>query len=289
MDLLNNCSFGTQAPAFRGRWSRTVLLTATFLALAGCGEDTGDEDRTAPAAPRMLIKTCGEELTDWPERGADAEAGSAGIRIEWEMTEATPDLAGFEVFRSYHPDSEFVYMPEDPESFLEGTSDFYSWLDTSEGTQPLTVWGMRYFYFVRALDDSGNRSQPSDTTSYRLWDPPRVFSSGVGVADSMLSVAWQYEYVDYQTRGFRGFELLIASADRQQLLHRELVQLNLQPGMVVELDQRELGLESGSYLVRVDTVVEHVEQYDSLRVAIPSNPNGCALSGSESNWISFTF
>jgi hypothetical protein len=59
--------------------------------------------------------------------------------------------------------------------------------------------------------------------------------------------------------------------------------------MVVELDQRELGLESGSYLVRVDTVVEHVEQYDSLRVAIPSNPNGCALSGSESNWISFTF
>ncbi len=51
MDLLNNCSFGTQAPAFRGRWSRTVLLTATFLALAGCGEDTGDEDRTAPAAP----------------------------------------------------------------------------------------------------------------------------------------------------------------------------------------------------------------------------------------------
>ncbi len=264
-------------------------LGGLLLVFLACGEDSGDEDRTAPPAPRMRDLNCVETGAVLPETGVDAD-GSAGfgIRLEWDMAEEPADLNGFLVYRAPHPDSLFAELPLDPERFLEGRPDYYHFVDQDPVVRPTSFWGERFWYYVRAIDGDGNASAPSDTVTYRLWASPRVLESQVAVQDDTLHVAWQYEFVDYFALGFRGFRVLVADP-AGTLVWSEDVLFNLEPQMSAAWPVTELGLAPGSYSLRIDTVIDRVAQVDSLLVEVPSNPNDCPLSGSESYWISFTF
>lgn len=271
------------------RWSRWLALAGVLSLLLSCGKDSGDEDLRPPPAPRMLVKNCPGSAESWPERGVDAEPGNLGIRLEWELPDRPSDLAGFEIYRAEHPDSSFLLLPEDPERFLDGNPASFFFVDTDLEVQPSSHWGDRFWYLVRALDDSGNRSQPSDTVTYRLWEMPRIQPGWVQQLGDTLRLNWQFQYADFHVFGFRGFEILIAAAGLDELLLREEVLLGLEPSMTVDLFPAERGLVSGDYRLRIDTRIQQNDNLDSLLVEIGSNPEGCPLSGSESNWISFTF
>jgi hypothetical protein len=141
---------------------------------------------------------------------------------------------------------------------------------------------------VRALDQDGNLSAPSDTVTYRLWAAPRVFQSQVTVNNDTLHVAWQYEFVDLFQIGFRGFRLLVATEQGQVAWSADLLS-GLELQMSVDYSSSEMGLTPGNYRLRIDTLIDQVPQVDSLLVVVPSNPLDCPLSGSESYWFSFTF
>jgi hypothetical protein len=263
-------------------------LALLLLALA-CGQDHGDEDRLAPPAPRMRLKSCAPTDAPLPETGVDADATSgAGIRLEWDMVEEPDDLAGFVIYRTLDPDSSYQPLDVDPGRFLEGHPDWYSHVDLDPALRAVALWGPRAWYFVRALDESGNASAPSDTVTYRLWAAPRLLPGQVQARNDSLLVSWQYEFVDYFALGFRGFQILATNASGDLAWSGEVL-LNLEPQMSAAWSRAELGLDPGTYRLRVDTVIAAVPQVDSLHVAVSSNPSGCALAGSESNWISFTF
>jgi len=262
---------------------------ALLLLLQACGEDTGDLDREAPPAPVMLVKTCDGDPAFWPERGVDADAaGGMGIRLEWDLPEEPEDLAGFLVYRSTDLDEGFTLLDVDPGRFLEGRPPTYFLLDQDPSLRPVSFRGPRAWYFVQALDADGNVGTPSDTASYRLWADPRLTPGSVSVADDTLRASWQYEFVDYFAYGFRGFRVVIVDA-AGVLSWAEEIQFNLEPQMDFLRPVPALGLAPGSYRLRVDTIVDHVEAADSLQVPVRSNPSGCSLAGSESYWISFTF
>lgn len=271
--------------------SKWRFLTPLLLIplLSGCGEDSGDEDRTPPPAPAMRLKSCGDPASVWPETGVDAEtSGGQGVRLEWDMAEEPEDLIGFQVFRTWHPDSAYQRLELDEERFLEGRPPYYTYLDLDPDLGPSFQWGDRAWWFVRAVDRYGNVSAPSDTVSYRLWAAPRVLGGQVGVSMDTLRVSWQYEFVDMFALGFRGFRVIVADEQGAVEAAREL-QLNLEPQMTAAWGVAELGLNPGSHRLRIDTIIETVAQIDSVYVPVSSNPSWCTLAGSESNWISFTF
>lgn len=275
--------------------SERILLLAAMVAaplllaaLAGCGSDTGDEDTTPPPPPTMRLKGCDEGL-EWPETGIDAEAGGQGIRVEWTQLERPADLAGFQVWRSLHPDSTFEPLDLDPGRFLEGNPAWFAWVDADPELRPETWWGPRAWYLVRAVDEAGNLSAPSDTASYRLWAAPRVVPDWVSVDEGVLEVQWQFQYADLFVFGFRGFRLLIADPAGLEPVWTREIRLGLEPTMTEFVDLAQAGLAPGDWQLRIDTLVDAVEELDPLGVDVPSNPDGCALTGSESNWISFIF
>lgn len=269
--------------------TRLAPITLLLLLAFSCGQDRGDEDRLPPPAPQMREKNCAPASSPLPETGVDADATSgAGIRLEWDMALEPEDLAGFIVFRSLDPDSAFESLDLDPERFLEGEPDFYSHVDLDPALRPMTFWGPRAWYFVRAVDRDDNESAPSDTVTYRLWAAPRVFAEQVVSRNDSLLVAWQYEFVDLFDYGFRGFQVLLSDDAGNHAWSGEIL-LNLEPQMSAAWSRAELGLAPGAYRLRIDTLVESVPQRDSLQVGVASNPMDCPLAGSESNWISFTF
>ena len=91
---------------------RALLNCAAILGLAlllvSCGENRGDEDQTAPDAPVMRLTACSFEGPVWPESGVDAEPGSTGIRVEWQLWPRPEDLAGFVVFRGHQENADTV-------------------------------------------------------------------------------------------------------------------------------------------------------------------------------------
>jgi|GEM_PF-2371751 len=266
-----------------------LLLAGALLFLAGCGEDSGDEDHTPPPAPVMRLKSCGDPSQAWPESGVDAEtSGGQGVRVEWDMEQEPEDLVAFQVYRCWYPDSAYTRLVLDEERFLEGRPAYYTFLDLDPDLRPTGHWGPRAWYYVRAVDQDGNVSAPSDTVSYRLWAAPRIFDGQVSVSADTLHAAWQFEFVDLFNLGFRGFRVLITDEDGALEAFREL-RLNLEPQMSASWPIGELGLSPGAHRLRIDTLIETVAQVDSVFVPISSNPAGCALAGSESNWISFTF
>jgi hypothetical protein len=275
-------------PAHLATTLRTLPALLVLLCLA-CGEDSGDEDRTAPPAPRMRLKSCGDPAAVWPESGVDADASSGqGVRLEWDMDVEPEDLAAFQIFRAWHPDSAYERLLLDEERFLEGHPPYYLFIDLDPGLRPTYHVGNRAWYYVKAMDGDGNTSAPSDTVSYRLWAAPRIFESQVRVQSDTLQVEWQYEFVDMFQVGFRGFTLLITDEQGNLEATRE-IRLNLEPAMRARYAVGDLGLSPGSHRLRVDTIIETVAQIDSVYVHVASNPAWCTLAGSESNWISFTF
>ena len=260
------------------------LLFAAVLA-ASCALSSGDEDLVSPEAPRMLEKTCpGGSEYPFPERGMDAAEDNQGIRIEWDLEPIPDDLSGFEIYRSEHPDSQFILLDEDPEGFIVGDPEYYVFDDFDSELLPLgSICGERAWYYVRALDSSGNRSQPSDTATYLLWAPPAISPSWVQVLNDTLDVSWQVGFFDDER--FIGFHVLIADPQQSGLAWFREVSADLQPTMHRRWDLQGIGLPPGQWTLRVDAIISA----DSTALGLPSNPEECSLSGSESIWISFTF
>lgn len=257
-----------------------------LLVFVGCGEDRGDEDTTAPNAPVMELTTCSFDGPAWPERGVDAEPGSAGIRIEWQLSPRPEDLAGFVVYRGHQENADsvsaFVEVSGDPGQFLVGAPEVFSFIDTGQNltlfTSPdihgnLHVW----HYFVRGLDTAGNLSAPSDTVHYTLYDAPQVQEATI--ADDSLRVRWSYQHPGARLAGYHLMLVeegagMVWSADLQQDFDLLNFDRTFSLAEVTPLAGR-------TFRLRVDTQYERPTSAEN----VTSNPELCPLAGSESGWI----
>lgn len=140
-----------------------LLLMSCFLFWAGC-EDV--EDPNPPDRPWLVPKSLPWE---YEEQGIDADDKVAGIRLEW-YRNPDPELEGYIVCRAldtsetdelkfYAVDTVFAYS-------LNPTLSDTEYVDTD------ITFGTQYYYFIRALDISENKSAPSDTVCYILAPSP---------------------------------------------------------------------------------------------------------------------
>ncbi len=186
------------------------------------------------------------------------------------------------------PDSSFERVDADPERFLEGNPEIFRYEDTDALMRPVSFWGERAWYYLRSVDVDGNLSEPSDTTSYRLWQSPRVLPSGVEVLQDTLNVLWQYEFADYFVYGFEGFHLLVMDPEEGVLQASVQFREGLEAQMSARLPLTQLGLTPGDWRLRIDSIIGSSER-DSLGLGILRNPEECVHAGSESPWISFSY
>ncbi len=263
--------------------NRLLYLPLLAALLFACGENTGDEDTTPPAAPVLVEKFCDPQAPEYPEEGIDAEAAGAGIKLEWLLAETTADLEGFVVYRALSTNqdslSPFVDISPDPTEYLIGSPQVFRHLDATAGISP-DIHGNyhEYWYFVRGLDQSGNLSAPSDTARFTLLRSPRVLS--LDAAGDSLRLVWGYDLLD---ASLAGFHILILD-DADQLAWYADVQTGF-GGQDYERawSLPEEDLPAGSYRLRVDAIFARPTNEEN----IDSNPLFCPLAGGESEWISF--
>ena len=176
-----------------------VCLTL-FLLTGGC--EIPPEDVNPPSSPEMVGKSLPYDLQ---EKGIDAEyyAGQHQIKIEWNRV-SDIDLKGYNIYRSegitwdslhLKEPSQFqvvgsINLPDDPDNI------FYD-------PEPGLEWNLlkTYFYFVRSIDNAENLSEPSDTVSYMLLDPPILISpfesDTLGSSCPVPTFVWEPTFTEY--------------------------------------------------------------------------------------------
>lgn len=134
------------------------LLFSLILATLYCNnQSTVKVERPSP-----VILIPGATDTSEVEFGIDAVPDGDKIRIEWDAVDAEEDMF-YEIYRSSVETGPFnkvakVFFPDT--SYEDRVPD------------P----GIRYYYYVLAVNDEGVKSEPSDTLSYKLLDKPEGLS-----------------------------------------------------------------------------------------------------------------
>ncbi len=249
---------------------RFTWLLLPWLLLTACGENTQDEDTTPPVSPAFAVKSADTTQT---ESGIDAAPN--GIQLEWTFVDdPADDLEGVRIYRSEHPDSTFLPLEEFGAPRLV-PANLTWYIDNDAEVLPQEETGpRRFYYYLRAIDTSGNLSEASDSASYRLWYPPE--NLGFTLAESTYNCHIELYSQDLSIDG-----LLLKFSDghfyRCLPLMDDLTQVIDYTLAVEELPQP---VHPDSLRLRVDIIVP-----DEIETDTPSNPGGYNLSGSESDWI----
>ncbi|MCD6233919.1 MAG: hypothetical protein J7K63_02615 [Candidatus Marinimicrobia bacterium] len=147
----------------RAKLLKILLLGFLLFSVFGC-EDV--EDPNPPQRPFMVPKSLPWE---YEESGIDADDKVAGIYLEW-YRNPDPELEGYIIYRA--PDTsetgELDYVAVD----TVYTYSFNPALSDTEYVDTDIEFGTLYYYYIRALDVSENKSDPSDTVRYNLTPSP---------------------------------------------------------------------------------------------------------------------
>ena len=131
---------------------KNLLLYAALVALvltASCKEEI---DTNPPESPYLRPHTA-ETDTLPVEVGTDAKPECQCILVEW-IPNTEEDLKEYEIFRSSNPTSGFISLTIRPAGESTYTDD--------------NVLLTKYYYYIKARDQSGNTSEPSTKVDYEL-------------------------------------------------------------------------------------------------------------------------
>jgi hypothetical protein len=246
-----------------------VLMTLFFS--WGC-EDI--ENPTMPGRPVMVPKSLPWE---YKEKGIDADDKVTGIFVEW-YRNPEPEMEGYIVYRAadtsesreltfVRADTVFAYP-------LNPTLSDTEYVDTD------VTFGTMYYYYIRALDISENKSIPSDTVRYTLTPRPGECLPDMSEqAQVKPEFSWKYSN-DFQY-GINYYYIRV-----ENLTTRESVWFYGVPrldytgqGQIVKYDIDGNATEpalSSAYTYRWK--VDAIGRQDS---------EGYEIEGSESRWITF--
>ncbi|MCB0713036.1 MAG: hypothetical protein KDD67_11960 [Ignavibacteriae bacterium] len=157
---------------------------------------------------QVIPALSGDVVRPLPPGPISAESSALGILISWAKPAET-DIAGFDIYRSVHPDSPFVQIND---AILPETDTIYEDRKASANSQ--------YFYRMVAIDRSGNRSDTSATgigyyRNFRAPLPPQ-YVEAIGNEQGVL-ITWEKN----EEEDLQGY--IVYRADR---LDGELVQVS---------------------------------------------------------------
>lgn len=166
------------------------VILSILIGITGRYCDTV-EDPYAPARPRWVPRSA---PTDTLQQGIRPYSDSEAIYLEWYQN-IEEDLSGYRIYRGRQIDQKIEFETiADIEAYTASGSDTTHIDDTA-------VLDTDYSYFLKAYDQAGNFSEPSDTIRYRLIQKVEPLSPRGEITTGTPSFEWYdftseaYEYV----------------------------------------------------------------------------------------------
>ena len=170
------------------------------------------EDAVKPRTPLMVPQENWMTLT---EKGIGPIGDFNALRIQW-FRSRDADLSSYFIYRAVDTSR----MEDALEFSVLDTHFLYTFNPNIADTEYVdyrTFLGEMQYYFIRARDDAGNLSPPSDTVRYRLALKPYLIHPD-GREETVLPVAFEWKYsadfryaVDY-------FIIQVENVSRNQLI-----------------------------------------------------------------------
>jgi len=163
------------------------LLITLYLAvmLYSCGENIDVEDKTPPAKPVFHAKSFDSAMV---ETGIDAVSEGDYIYLEWKPNRES-DLQGYILERKDPDSTNWLQLGA---MLAKGDTTY---LDNSDGLIDDNNTNKKFYYRVLAVDEAGNRSEPSFEESYRLLPKVNIIEFKKQGSDSLKIVcSYQGDY-----------------------------------------------------------------------------------------------
>jgi hypothetical protein len=243
-----------------------LLLTINFLflTLQSCGLDV--EDPTPPSPPVWVQKSLPEE---WPEQGIDAHE-TGGIFMEWQSNH-NQGIIAYLIYRAkYFEESdslgEYVVL-----SRIE--TDLYTGLSYIDSDLLL---GTKYFYKLKAEDNSENRSDFSESLGFSLLPQiPIGTMTPNGLLDTLdgeVKLIWRYD----NNVEMEDYCLTLTNLNADCVFREVFNPGNYLDGTEQRIIPTSVVFEPGQiYLWRIDTGAKYVD--------------GLETAASESPWATFLY
>ncbi|PIS27535.1 MAG: hypothetical protein COT43_09895 [Candidatus Marinimicrobia bacterium CG08_land_8_20_14_0_20_45_22] len=132
----------------------SLILISVFI-LDGCGDSL--EDPTPPSRPQWVEKSAPEDSI---EHGIDADPIDDYIFLEWHPN-SDDDISAYKIYRAENNASAKFSLLADVDAFSTFGGDTI-YIDDSVELNKI------YYYYLLAVDQAGNKSEPSDTIRYGL-------------------------------------------------------------------------------------------------------------------------
>ena len=227
--------------------STIFLIALVFYLLPGC--DDQPVNKVDPPARVDLIH--GSADTSAIEFGIDAlylneSPNKNSIFFEWRPNSES-SLAGYEIYRSEFPNQNYTSLAQVLENF--GVIDTF-YIDNSVSLN------IRYYYFIRAFDELGQYSEPSDTISYKVMENP-ILSYPVSIIGNITAPEFIWDFPPIIPHYFV-FRLEISENEIYRSLYSKLIEISVeydphQEWTLAELTQ-ETALSAGKYRWRIDSI-----------------------------------
>ncbi len=250
---------------------KSILFLVIVLFFVCC-EDI--EDPNAPVSPVMVPKTLPWE---YEERGIDADDKVTGIFMEW-YRNPEPELEGYIVYRAVDTsktrellfvrvDTVFAY-PQNP------TLSDTEYVDTD------IEFGTMYYYYIRALDISENKSLSSDTVRYTLTPRPSDCTPDMSKrSEAKPEFSWKYSN-DFQY-GINYYYIRV-----ENLSTREPVWFYGVPRLDYTGQGQTVKYDIDGHATEKSLSSEHTYRWKIDAIG-RQDFEGYDIEGSESRWITF--
>jgi hypothetical protein len=243
-----------------------LLFTFHFslLTVQSCGLDV--EDPTPPSPPVWVQKSLPEE---WPEQGIDAHE-SGGIFLQWE-TDLEDNIKTYFIYRAYWHDiidslGDYVMI-----AIIRAKEN-----SVLEYVDEQVVPEQKYYYVLKAEDETGIRSRYSESVFYTpLLRTPNSTMTPNGL-ESSLPLNRELRWRDFYDVKMEDYCITILTGTREFIL-RKLVS----PGNYVGdweswyIPDNIVLLEDAVYIWRIDNGALY--------------SGGIETAGSESLWATFVY
>jgi hypothetical protein len=199
------------------------------------------------------------------ERGIDAiyldeSPDKNAIYLEWYRNSETR-LEGYEIYRSTFSNRNF-------QAIARVTSRNILGIDTSFIDKTVSL-NQSYYYFIRALDDLDQYSDPSDTVNYSLIDNPVLSYPVLNISTTSPVFQWSFTNSIFPHRFV--FRLEVRQNELWSNVHTKLCERITDYNTEQEWDLAKLeygssSLSQGTYRWRIDSIGNMMDQEGSESV-----------------------
>ncbi|MDO9548258.1 MAG: hypothetical protein Q7J65_04760 [Candidatus Marinimicrobia bacterium] len=242
-----------------------ILFIFIIVLFIGCGESIEDPD--APSAPVWVEKS---DPTDTDATGIRPYNDGDGIVLEWRPN-LEDDISGYKLYKTERDIANKFILAADINAFsLSGADTFF--VDDS------VKFNVNYYYYLKAYDQAGNKSNPSDTIQYAVISKVEPLKPG----GTLISQPTIFEWYDYSSASSEYVIFLETFSPRDDIWISRFTK----PNYTDHLQSISFNFDGSS---EPDTLASgQWYRWCIKAIAFVDTYTNIDISGSVSNWAYFT-